>query len=242
MAARRAGTGLKVRQKAGTGRIAMILSEAMTLMSVHLGFRTVNSEFQGKVVAALDWAQKQLERGPRYPWFLISEESTIQTETGEQRLPLPDDFLHEVEGSAMYYVPTDTSLAKVELRKFEDDYLESIYPRGEDGSRGSPKAYSRMGNYFLIWPVPDSEYDIEMKYYEHDATIASLAVDGENKWLKYAPDTIIGKAGGYLATGLRDMVALQAFRTMESEGRTVLTTEDTLQEVENRELLMGGDV
>jgi hypothetical protein len=102
---------------------------------------------------------------------------------------------------------------------------------------GPPEAYALLGNYFRIFPTPDALYTLKTIYYAKDTT---LDTNVENKWLKYAPMLILGRAGKFIAGPLRDTAAMQIFGEWEQIGQTSLIRRDTDRDLANRSLQMGG--
>ncbi len=212
----------------------MLLSEAIDQIQLFMGNRT---DLTIKAQTALTRAQDQLERGPTYPWFLVSEDATIRMQLSDHRIPVPADFIAEYEEGCLHYVPDDTETAPVHLVKYEYDYLRDLYAHNADGI---PQTYAKVGNYFIIYPLPDDLYQVTMKYYRKDTKPSDLSLNETNKWLTYAPDAIIGKAGQYLCVGYRDYGALDEFKLMERDGRNIMNAQNVEQELSNQELLMGG--
>lgn len=181
-------------------------------------------------------AQIDLELGPTLPWFLISEQSYITTTADEQRLVLPTDFIREVDEARFVYIPATTAddTTPVDLVKDDYDQLASDYA---DADAGPPEAYALFGSYFRVFPTPDASYTIKMIYYKKDTVLTSNV---ENNWLANAPRLMMGKAGIAIATALRDMQAVEIFRSWEAEGRTTLYNADEARKHANRVYQMGG--
>lgn len=212
----------------------MTLAEALTQISSITGFRT---DIATRAIVQLARAQEFFEKGPDYPWFLLSEESLIVTTVGENRLPVPTDFIAEYEEGALYYAPTDED--QIPLEKEDLDYLKEFYGTTTEGV---PESYSQDGTYFRIFPLPDDLYPIKMSYYQKATAISGLSTGDTNAWLTHAPDCIIGRAGKILAAGLRDIVAMDLFKEMESEGRVLLKVQNEEKKHSNRTYQVGGPV
>src|SRR5262249_7891893 len=154
------------------------------------------------------------QMGSFLPWFLETEVSSILTTINEERVPLPTDFLGEVEQDALwYYNPTAATSSPpvnpwIQLRKDDLDFL-----RGDQVGSGPPQMYAFQGKYFRIFPLPDMTYTLKMIYYAQDAVISLTT---ENKWLKNIPWLLIGDAGSQLAISLRDDKAFNFFNNMMS--------------------------
>lgn len=197
-----------------------------------LGFR---SDKETEIIAALQDAQVMLERGATLPWFLQSEVASISTEDGEERVPIPTDFLREWEDDPLWYFIAGTSGDDdtwTELAKDDLAFLRAKYP-GE----GAPVAYALDVKYFRIFPTPDAVYTLKTIYYKKDAV---LTTNIENQWLANFPYLVIGEAGQLLAAGLRDADALAIFRQWTSEGRARMLVENEARIHASHGYVMGG--
>lgn len=208
----------------------MTRDEVIALIQQQLGFR---SDQATNLVTYMQLAQQTLQQAPTLPWFLKSERSYIDTTANEERIPLPTDFLREVEPSCLVYVPTDTDEDKVFLDKDFGDQLEEYYQR----TTGAPEAYCIDGEYFRIFPTPDAVYRIRMVYYFKAAT---LTTNIENEWTLHAPFLMAGIAGGMIAPALRDKGASAQFKQWEIQGRALLFSDTEAREHANMDYQMGG--
>jgi len=217
----------------------MTRDEGVALIQEQLGFRTTLSS---SIVTNMKLAQQTLEQGPTKPWFLITEDAYVRTTAEDERLPLPDDFIEEVDEAVLRYVPDAVSQddPEVDLDKDEYDVLRKNYKDVNTGTTktGAPEAYALVGNYFRIFPTPDDDYLIHMIYYGEDDT---LDTNIENKWLKYCPYLLLGKAGKQISFGpLRDQAAWQVFDSWEKEGRAILISKNTARAMSNMQMQIGG--
>ncbi len=217
----------------------MTRDEAVSEIQVQLSFRTT---LASTIISHLQQAQNDLELAPTLPWFLVSEDSYRDTVNGEQRIPIPLDFLDETDEAVLRYVPTTVSATTPELDLLKDNYddLRALYKDTSTGSirSGPPEAYALLGNYFRIFPTPDDAYRLRMIYYKQDAT---LDTNIENQWLKYAPLLLMGKAGKKISLGpLRDQLAYGVFDSWEKEGRQLLVTREVTRDSSNKNLQVGG--
>lgn len=218
----------------------MTRDEAVAHIQMQLSFRTTLSS---SIILQLQLAQETLELGPTLPWFLISEDSYINTTSGEQRLPIPTDFLEETDEAVFRYVPATVSATIPERDLDKDDYdiLRHNFMDTTTGmvKVGPPEAYCLLGDYFRIFPTPDGSYRIRMIYYKQDTT---LETNVENKWLKHVPKLLMGMAGKAMSMGpLRDQVAYGVFDSWEKEGRNLLLTKHVTRDLANRDLQVGGE-
>jgi hypothetical protein len=126
-----------------------------------------------------------LESKPWQPWFLESELAYASTFPNERRVPLPVDFLGELEESHLYVVEP-TTLVQRELVKKDPDVALRMFPES-----GAPLAYAVSGLYFQFFPKPDDAYPIAMRYYAKDVRISTSTAD--SRWMKFAPDIVLAE-------------------------------------------------
>lgn len=209
----------------------MLRDEAVAFIQEELGFRSDKAD---RIIARLKEAQKNFEEGVELPWFLKTEVSSILTVSGEERVPLPGDFIREYENDALYYfnaAATDPEDQWVPLAKDNLQFLRTVLP----GS-GPPQAYALDKLYFRIFPTPDAAYTLKMIYYRQDAMLDSNI---ENEWLKHAPWMVIGWAGARMAAPFRDKEAKAEFEKTEARERRRLFINTEAREHENRRYIMG---
>ena len=216
----------------------MTRDEAVVLIQQQMAFRTTLSS---EIVTNMQAAQVLLEQEPVKPWWLKSS-TTLTTTSATQAIPLPVDFLEEIEDRSPVYVPDSVSdtTPKVVLRKDSYDVLRENFQDGSTGTTltGSPQAYALEGTNIELFPIPDaSTYDITFPYYAKDTVLSSNV---ENGWLKYAPFLLMGKAGQMIATAVRDPTAGAAFAKWEAEGRAVLTNKAIAREMAGMDMQVGG--
>lgn len=217
----------------------MTRDEAVNEIQTQLAFRTT---LASTIIGHLKQAQSELELAPTLPWFLLSEDSYKDTVSGEQRVPVPMDFLDETDEAVLRYVPTTPSTETPERDLIKDDYdeLRKFYMDTTTGIMkiGPPEAYALLGDYFRIFPTPDDTYRLRMIYYAADDL---LDTNIENQWLKYVPLLLMGKAGKKISMGpLRDQIAYGVFDSWEKEGRGLLTTREVTRDISNKNLQVGG--
>lgn len=210
----------------------MMRDDAVAMIKRICGYRKTGDS---DIVEAMDLVQTQLERGPTYPWFLLSERAQILCSIGDERLPLPNDFLAEDEDDTLWLeVTTDDPTSQVPLAKDEADLLRDKYRNAS----GQPVAFAFSGDYFRLFPTPDAAYKIWMQYYQKATSLTTGNI--ENRWLRYAHMVIIGEAGFVYAAGLRDQNAMAVFTQMKQSARLVLETENEAKKHSNRRYQVGG--
>lgn len=220
----------------------MLKSEVVSRIQRRLGMRT---DLAAAILEELQDAQVKFERGIQLPsggiflpWFLRSEQAEALTEINEQRVPVPSDFLREIDDEVgLWYYNADADTEDEQWTRLEKNGLDFL--RVNLPGTGSPKGYCLDGVYFRIFPTPDAVYSLKMIYYAADATLTDA--DGTNKWLTYAPYLFIGEAGYEIAASTRDDKAVAYFEKlrMQEIQRLWATTEARSQD--ERMLTMGGD-
>jgi len=217
----------------------MIRDDGVARIQEQLAFKTTLAD---KIVSQMQLAQTNLEAMPTKPFFLISEDSVINTTPLEQRIPLPSDFLQEIDEAVLRYVPlvpTGTD-PEVDLIKDDFDVLRKNFFDPITGTlmKGKPKAYAIMGPYFRIFPTPDAVYPIRTPYYKRDVV---LTTNVENGWLKHVPFLLLGAAGKLIAKGpIRDQIADAVFTEWVGTGTALLNNLTEARAHSNRTYQMGG--
>lgn len=216
----------------------MLRDDAAGIAQTLLGFR---GDQVANFATMFQFVQNQLEMGPIRPWFLLQEDSLVRTAIGDERIEIPADFIAECDELPLRYRPDDYPTDdEVQLRKDSYELLKKNFAPSTilpGVTQQIPQAYARVGYYFRIFPLPDANYAIRLIYYAKDTVLSSNI---ENKWLKWSPDILIGKAGKLLATGLRDAGAYGEFAKMEAAGMDRLLRENEEQKVVNTTPQMGG--
>lgn len=218
----------------------MLGSAAVSDIQLKLGFR---SDLATPIAAALSAAQSKFEGGiplnnggEFMPWFLIKPSFVLTTQAMQSTVPLPDDFLLESEESGFFlYNPDSPDYPYTLLEKDDPDALVRSLP----GS-GPPQAYSLLGTGFVLFPTPDDIYQLVTSYYAADTPFDPAL---ENKWLKYAPQLLIGEAGMAITIPSREsrQEVFTYFQNIRAEAINMLhkRTEERLHT--NRRYVMGGD-
>lgn len=179
----------------------MTKAELLTLLGWRMGDR---SDLAPRAELELDFVQDmQLEGKSWCPWFLLQDMAATSTSAGVRQVPLPDDFLMELEESHLYAVNAEG--VALELEKKDLDLLEKRV-LGD----GFPMYYAVVGENFYLYPKPDAVYSLQMKYYAKDARIKDEVASP--KWLQYASDVVLAELGAIIAgKHLKDMAAAAGF-------------------------------
>lgn len=215
----------------------MMRSEAVTECRELLGFN--NALAEDVIVRALYQAQLIAESDPELPSFIESEMAFIDTIPDEERVPLPTDYIIELEDSALYYYKDDGSgnFEYCELTKWNADANRNTY-NALGRNSGAPEMYSLDGKYLRLFPTPDAIYRIYWRYYKQDALLTS---DIENEWLKRRPWLIIARAVMLLASKTDDDKVFQRATSLYGEQREQMMLFETAKEIANTRYVMGGE-
>lgn len=216
-------------------------SDIISLVQRRLGFR---KDLANVILSELQAAQIRLEAGVTvptggifFPWFLQTEINSIYTVVGEERILLPEDFICEIEGDALYVYDgnADPGCQWIPLRKDDLAFNRKAAP----GTGDKPSVYTIDGTYFRILPVPSAVSRLKLLFMGRDAVLTDA--DSENKWLKWAPFLLMGEAGRETGYSSRDKDAMLYFENMAQKevGRLWAMTE--AREHANRSYVMGGE-
>lgn len=180
--------------------------------------------------------REELEMMERLPDFIISEEATAETIAGDSRLPLPSDFLREVEDDNLWYVQDDGTLVEIPKRGYDEGRLEI----SDNAEAGPPQLYSVRGNYIILRPTPDAVYQIRFPSYYARQDEPADTEGSENQWFKFVPSLLIAKTGVKIAgLNLKDPELVQIFAAEQDRGITRLKNYITAREEANRNRRMG---
>lgn len=181
-------------------------------------------------------AQIKLEQAPELPWFLEVEEATAITEPDEERLPLPTDFIREVEDFNLNLVETDGTLTDIKRRTYDEAEVEI----SRNADPGPPQIYAMRANYIILRPTPDGEYEVRFPTYYGKQEPPVDSESSENEWFKVVPDLMIAMAGAQVAgKRLKDGELIALFTNDQKSAEDRLIRLITAKQEENRERNMG---
>ena len=200
--------------------------------------------------------------GSFLPWFLRSEVTTSFTTPGEERVPVPTDFIREWDDDALYFFTPNPNPSTSPpyppnnwwpLEKGELSYnrmrwgphwpsTSPPYPQPPpQPDFPGPRAYSLDGQYFRIFPLPNAVYQLKMIYYAHDTLLDPTNASSTNKWLTNAPNILIGEAGYNVAITARDNDRIQYFEKLRDESLARAYVDSVAQDSEGNRYIMGRD-
>lgn len=219
--------------------LVMKLPQAKSLVNVRLGNSTVATILDSIELEMALIQETVLEQNGRItPWFLATEMAEVLTEAGEQRLETPSDFIKENDddGGLYLYDSTQEDTPWVKLTKGDHDDLLHEFQDTQD----KPQKYCLDGDYFRLFPTPDAEYTIKMRYYAKDESVAGGDADFENKWLQHASDLVIAETAKACAAHiLQDFELAASFDTDIQRAWDRLSVMDTARREAARERNFG---
>lgn len=210
----------------------MVRSEAIAIIKRGLGFRQTQDE---SIIAALQSAQRTLEKGKTLPLWLLGG-AIVPVTPGVESIVLPLRFLRLSRNHAVYYRDSSGARVLLAVKNYNEAY--DAYGGGQNTS-GYPKVIVILTKVLAsLLPVPQYQIDIVFNYY-----LGAEILDAEksNRWLENAPDYIIGEAGMQVAMQLRDKDALSGFTAMRDRGRAAQLGDIIEDELTERGLVMGRD-
>lgn len=131
-----------------------------------LGNRT-DPSLRAQALLEINVVIDELENGPFLPWFLETETVALNTVADQITVPLPADFLLEIEeGRFRLQNGTGTFkiLDKMSLEELRDEFVNA--------DSGFPSAYAIHGTNIHLGATPDAIYEIKWPYYRNTSDIA----------------------------------------------------------------------
>jgi hypothetical protein len=203
-----------------------------TLVATLAGKLGQRDDLDEVIIAEMQFAQEfRLEQNGNFtPWFMLSEDATIDTTPGERRVVLPSDFIKEDEETPFtIYSPS----AQMWIPLVKDSTF-----RFDVNLSGLPCRYSIRGEYFILDTVPDSVYTIKTPYYGKQP---ALTTNIENNWLKYAGDLMLADVGTHIAKQeLQNIALAESFNQQRMSAWERLLKHHEARTHERRQYRMGG--
>jgi len=182
------------------------------------------------------WQETECEGAEELPWFLITERAETDTEIGEPRIPLPSDFIREVEDENLILVGED-GVTETQIEKVSFDEAEERFGNAEPGT---PSVYHVKGDYVILAPPPDRVAIVRFPAYYAKQPEPIDSDDSENGWFKWAPDVMMYGAGVIVATlHLKDPELMQLMTTLLTRAQNRLNKVIVAREEANRNRRMG---
>lgn len=211
-------------------------AQALDILMGRLGKRNLAS-LRATALLEMNLVQSvELEKGHILPWFLITESASVTLTVDERRIPVPEDFLEELDEDGGLVILDEEGKEHV-LEKGSYDLLLGEY--GSDATSDLPLKYALIGDYFMTFPITTEARTIRMRYYASQDPIEDG--DTENAWLKHAPDLLIAKTGMIMGSTHIQLPpdTLTAFNSQEVKALARLLAQTTSRAEANRSRNMG---
>lgn len=185
--------------------------------------------------AALKMVQQQMETEATLPYFLRKTDTSKRTSIGGNIIDRPDDFIrlwHE-DPISLLIGQSDGTTVTQSLVAGSPGALRARFP----GST-FPMGYAEIGRQFQFFPAAQAVYTIVFTYYAHDR---KLDTNIENMWGEELSELMIGRAGFFVASGIRDQGAQQIFGALAAAGTEKLSGMSTAQDESTGKPIIGGD-
>lgn len=212
-------------------------ADMITRIRRRLGYNTgLNAAI---ITDAIDDAQNELEELMEKPWFLESEEATIECTPSEERVPVPSNFLSLIPEQDLYVVDNNsvrwplTPLTTAQLRRTDQLILSNRV------ITGVPQFYALQGEYFRLYPVPQSNYQLKLIYYKR--LVKMTADEDENDWAKHTPNSLIGKAGMIITAANGDAERYMEFEKTYTNAYAALMVASEAREHAGMQYVRGGE-
>lgn len=209
----------------------MTRDEIVAQVQLLLGFRT---DQLNTITAQIAIQQNYLEQEVQwaiYPWFLYTERANALTEANDERVQKPTDWIADVEEDGIWI--TDTDGIEHLLIKSEQNKLRLTFV---DSDPTFPQYYASSGDYYRFFPTPDAIYTLRMIYYQKDEIIS--VGSGENRWMKYASNCLIGRVG-LMLSGAGNNARRDMFSALYQESKTAIERKSFDELTVNRQYAMG---
>ena len=181
-------------------------TQIISLVLARLGRQEANTYLIAQAELELTLIQETLEAGAFLPWFLLSDETTLNFTANNRSVSLSSGFLREFEDFPVYLYDAADDDPYTKLEKDEFDYLEARYG---DAGTGTPHSYSLQGDQLQLFLTPDANGTLRYKCFEREAELTDSVLT--NAWTVNAPDLLVAEIGTVMAGYMKDAERLQMF-------------------------------
>jgi len=179
-----------------------------------------------------------LEGDPMSPWFLVTDETSLATVVGEEKVALPLDFLMPWEYGILFRFDSTLDDPYIEMTREDWDLIKEIL-----NSPGTPTHYDIAGEFFLMRPIADAIYPLRMRYIARGLSLAGNYGTNniENIWLKFASDWFIGEVGAVISEQYLQAVPakVDVFKAQATRGRERVRIKNVAMEESNKRRVIG---
>jgi hypothetical protein len=117
-------------------------------------------------------------------WFNEKTFAGVTT-TGSETLPLPSDFVFPAYDDGAFII--SYSDQRYPLKKVGQAEYDAMFMTN---GLGLPQVYARSGQNYLMYPIPDRDYDVISRYLKNYDRIAFDNFNATNDFIEYAPRLI----------------------------------------------------
>lgn len=181
-------------------------TQIITLVLARLGRQEANTYLIAQAKSELTLIQESLEGGAFLPWFLLSDETTLNYTANNRAVSLGANFLREYEEFPVYLYDASADDPYTKLTKDEFDILEARY--GNSGT-GTPSNYALQGGQLELFVTPNANGSLRLKFYEKEAELTDSVLT--NAWTSNAADLLVAELGIVMAGYMKDGERLQMF-------------------------------
>lgn len=213
-------------------------SEAVSRIKEGLGFLS-GSHHDNRIIARLNEAQREFEKGKSLPKFLLQEDETLALAADEHEIALPTGFLRVFDDEKPHYLPTNSTIPVFLTRKYYTD-AALAYQQYRSGAveitARAPEVYVIRKSTIDFLAPADDDYTITWSYFKAADAITSGA---ENEWLASVPELMVGEAGLRMARDVRDADAIAIFKDMRDMAYRAFLSEMVVEEIADGPIEMG---
>jgi hypothetical protein len=179
--------------------------EMVRILRTRCANRDSDDNFNVLLVQELNAAQRQLEEGPTFPFWMtqiatVGSSAFDDTVVGFKRVPLPTGFKQFSEKYPIRFVDGTT---KIRLVKKDFDELLDMYDNS-DNFESNPLYYAIKGSYIYLFPSPASgSWNLYVDYIGGvNGYITDDLDSAANAWHEHVPLLLISMAGISLCTNI----------------------------------------
>ena len=204
--------------------MSMRLGDLIDSLIARLGERP---DLEDLIIQEFKLAQyASLESGSFKPWFMLSEASTAPAAVGEERVPIPHDFMLEYEEGGVWVILSEYD------KELEKDDLDNLRARYRHNQPGVPSYYALAGEYIRLFPAPVEQWRLRMLYWRRLPTLSTR--EETNLWLRYAFDLCLAETGYRVASATIDKLKMQEFAQERQQAWQRLYVEHEARDHTNR--------
>lgn len=218
--------------------MALSSDQIINLVLARCGRREADTYLQAALLTELQMLQQDvLEGGAFLPWFLLTEDETLDLVAEQSYVTLPSDFLREWEDCKLsIYDAAETEDPYAELTKWDFDALREMFPVRDFAK---PTYYALTGSRLEFFQTPDTAYTATWRYLARQPVLTAVVTS--NAWTVNASDVLVAELG-IIAAGryLKNAEQGQLFAADAARAHQRLLAFDEARKQANRAAERGG--